>query len=184
MDQLGRRANCMSCPTWSATARPFLKASAATTPSRAPPFSVFREHMHRLRQLRENLSHGFSLFRRRFRQRRHRTGAPQQTEFLLREADRAARLRRSRRQPAQLAHRRVHGLLDVGSLSRPRSPDQRRRRWRQFLDAHRAQYSAGHVQGRRQLHELAAHPHGSRISTATPKASRSIPAATSAKAPA
>ena len=33
---------------------------------------------------------------------------------------------------------------------------------RQFLDAHGAEYAAGDGQSRRELHEFAAHPHGSR----------------------
>ena len=37
----------------------------------------------------------------------------------------------------------------------------RRLCWR-FLDAHRSEHVAGHVQGGRKLHELAIDPHGSR----------------------
>ena len=49
----------------------------------------------------------------------------------------------------------------------------RRRRLHLQLEPPRAQHHARARQGRRQLHELAAHPHGSRQSTATPKASPS-----------
>ena len=149
-----------------------------------PAIFRLREHMQRLINSAKNLSHGLALLRRSFLQRRDRTGAPQQTELLLRQAHRSARLRRSRRQSAQFSDRSLHGLLVVGRLSRSGCTHQGRRRRRQLLDAHRAQHAARDVQSRRQLHEFATHPHGSLRSTATPKASRSIPAATSAKAPA
>ena len=72
----------------------------------------------------------------------------------------AARLRRSGRQPVQLAHRGLHLQLSLGKISCI-GFRRRRRRLRLVLDAHRAQHPARDGQVSRQLHELAAHQDGS-----------------------
>src|SRR6267143_6915101 len=114
-------------------------------------------------QFRENLPHGASLLRRSVRRHRMRIGPSEQIEFLLRQAHRAARLRRSGSESAEFADRYLHGLLELGRLSWPRSPLERRRGRSQLLDPHRPQHPSRHVQGRRKLHELAAHSHGSDV---------------------
>src|SRR5581483_3292722 len=64
--------------------------------------------------------------------------------------------------PAQ-SHRLLHGLLALGRVSRTGGALERRRSRSQLVDAYRAEHASGDVQGRGQLHELAAHPHGSRL---------------------
>ena len=110
------------------------------------------------------------------------TGARQQDGRLLHPPDRVPRLRRDRRQSAEESHRRLHRLLGVGQVSGRRSAGRRRGRLRFELDPHGAEHPARAGQGRRQLHELAAHQDGSHHQRLQPRASRSTPTATSARA--
>src|ERR1700674_6131520 len=94
-------------------------------------------------QLREDLPHGASLLRRRVCQHGLRTGPAEKNEFVLREAHRAAWIRRSGRESAELTDRHLYGLLAMGRLSRAGSAGEGRRSGSELLDAHRPEYVAG-----------------------------------------
>ena len=91
------------------------------------------------------------------RRRRHRS---QRRRAMLHPPHRLPRLRRDRRQSPQGPDRCLHRQLPLGQV-RPRQL--RRRRLRLQLEPSRPQHHAVARQGWRQLHELAAHPHGGRI---------------------
>ena len=69
------------------------------------------------------------------------------------------RIRRCRRKPAELPGRDVHLQLSVGKISR--RSRRCRRRLRFLLDASCPEHASRYGQGRRELHEFAAHQNGS-----------------------
>ncbi len=107
-----------------------------------------------------------------------RTGARQQAGLLLFPAPGAARLWRRRRSAFRESRGNLHRLLGMGQVSGRRSARRRRGRLRLQLDPHRAQYSARARQSRRELHELAAHPHGGAFERLRRRASHSMLPAT------
>ena len=108
------------------------------------------------------------------------TVGQQRRVAVLRAAHRSARLRRGGSESVQLAHRGLHHQLSVGKISGRR--ERRLRRLRFLVDAAGAEHAAGDGQGRRQLHELAAHQDGSHRQRLLPRALRSTSTASSAKA--
>ena len=86
-----------------------------------PAIFRLREHMQRLINSAKIYRMELALYARRIQQRSVRTCARQQDGPVLREAHRAARLRRSRRQSLGCANRMLHGVLELGRVSRPRS---------------------------------------------------------------
>jgi len=95
-------------------------------------------------------------------QHRLRAGAPEQIEFLLREAHRAARLRRSGVNP-------LNSPIDIYMACWSWAPILARRLFRKASMSVSApgraspEHPSRHVQGRGELHELAAHSHGSHV---------------------
>ena len=111
---------------------------------------------------------------------RHRAG--QRPRRLLHPAADLSRLPHARRQSAALPGGRRDSRVGMGRLPRPGRARAGRGRARELVDAQRAEHVSGDGQVGRQLRQLQPHQDGSRRSTATAKASRSIRTATSAKA--
>ncbi len=88
-------------------------------------------------------------------------GARQQDGRLLHPPHCVARLRRNGRQRPEESDRGLPGLLGVGQVPGRRGAGRGRGRVRFQLEPPGAQHPAGAGQGRRQLHELAAHQDGS-----------------------